>query len=160
VNLSPSLRAASVGDFPAVREIFTEYARSLGYHICFASFQSELEGLPGDYAPPRGGLWLVRAGNEVAGCVALRPVTPTIGEIKRLYVRPAFRGHQLGRLLVEAGIGAARTQAYDSLQLDTLPTMTAAIRLYQAMGFRPVATDTVRETDAPLLMQLLLRGRS
>ncbi len=124
------------------RDIFREYAAGLGVDLCFQSFDSELAGLPGDYAPPRGALILAIIEGQVAGCVALRPVDnvdyPNAAEMKRLYVRRAFRGFGLGRQLVEAVMDAARQAGYTCILLDTLDDMEAARALYDELGFEDI----------------------
>lgn len=126
----------------AVRDIFREYAAGLGVDLCFQSFDEELAGLPGDYAPPRGALLLATVDGELAGCCALRPLDnadyPNAAEMKRLYVRKAFRGFGLGRQLTEAILDAARQAGYTSVLLDTLDDMEAARALYEDLGFEPV----------------------
>ena len=123
----------------ACRELFLEYQRGLGVSLCFQGFEAELAGLPGDYAPPGGRLYLGLAGGKPAGCVALRPLFHRDAEMKRLYVRPAYRGSGLGRLLATRIVEDARALGYDNLKLDTLPQMKAAQRLYRALGFRDTA---------------------
>ena len=128
------------------RELFREYQRGLGVSLCFQGFDRELAGLPGDYAPPRGRLYLALAGGKPAGCAALRPLFHRDAEIKRLYVRPAYRGSGLGRILAVRIIEEARALGYDNLKLDTLPGMKAAQRLYEDLGFR----DTAPYNDNPV----------
>ena len=124
------------------RDIFREYAAGLGVDLCFQSFDAELAGLPGDYAPPRGALILAIIEGQVAGCVALRPLDnvdyPNAAEMKRLYVRRAFRGFGLGRQLVEAVMDAARQAGYTCILLDTLDDMEAARALYDELGFEDI----------------------
>lgn len=126
----------------AARDIFREYAAGLGVDLCFQSFDAELATLPGDYAPPRGALILALIEGHVAGCVALRPLDnvdyPNAAEMKRLYVRKAFRGFGLGRQLVEAVMDAARLADYDCILLDTLDDMEAARALYDELGFEDI----------------------
>jgi GNAT superfamily N-acetyltransferase len=123
----------------AVRALLEEYAGWLDVDLSFQGFDEELRGLPGEYAPPRGRLLLATDGDEGAGCVALRPLDADACEMKRLYVRRAWRGTGLGRLLATTVIGDARAIGYGRMRLDTLPAMGAAIGLYQALGFRPIA---------------------
>ena len=129
-------------EMEAVREIFREYAQSLGIDLCFQNFEDELAQLPGDYAPPRGQLLLAMVDGAVAGCCALRPIDgtdyPNASEMKRLYVRKAFRGVGLGRQLVEAMLDTARQAGYDHVLLDTLDDMEAARTLYEELGFESI----------------------
>ena len=129
----------SQADLDATRQIFREYADGLGVDLCFQDFESELTGLPGDYAEPRGALRLALVGGLLAGCCALRPIDnadyPDACEMKRLYVRPSFRGMGLGRTLVESMMDAARVTGYRHLLLDTLDDMEAARALYDELGF-------------------------
>jgi GNAT superfamily N-acetyltransferase len=131
--------AVDPGDVALVRHLFVEYASSLGTDLCFQNFEQELASLPGAYVAPRGRLLLARVSEELAGCTAMRPLGEDLCEMKRLYVRPAFRSQGTGRKLAESIIQAARDVGYGRMRLDTLPGMAAAQRLYRDLGFRPIA---------------------
>ena len=124
------------------RDIFREYAASLSVDLDFQDFSTELATLPGDYAPPRGAMLLARVDNTIAGCCALRPMDssdyPNAAEMKRLYVRKAFRGFGLGRQLAEAILDEARRAGYGCVLLDTLDDMEAARALYEELGFEEI----------------------
>lgn len=132
IEISP---ARSDADIALVRELFGEYAESIGVDLEYQGFSSELSGLPVPYAPPTGELLLARVDGKLAGCVALRALDSCAAEMKRLYVRPSGRGTGLGKRLVEAAIAAAKRAGYDELRLDTLSSMDAAQQLYRGMGF-------------------------
>lgn len=123
----------------AVRGLFLEYARSLGFSLCFQGFDRELAALPGDYAPPSGCLLLALEDGKAAGCVGLRRSDDERCEMKRLYVRPEYRGRGLGRELAEKVIAEARKAGYRSMYLDTLPVMKEAQALYHSLGFSDCA---------------------
>ena len=129
-------------DLQCVRDIFSEYASTLSVDLDFQDFNNELASLPGDYAAPRGALLLARVDGAVAGCCALRPMDssdyPNASEMKRLYVRKAFRGFGLGRQLVEAILDEARRAGYSCVLLDTLDDMEAARALYEELGFQEI----------------------
>jgi putative acetyltransferase len=124
-------------DLDAVRALFREYQAWVAEPCCFAGFERELAELPGEYGPPGGLLLLALEDGAPAGCAALRPLDGAAAEMKRLYVRPAFRGRGLGRRLAEAVIAAARAGGYGALRLDSLPKMTSALALYAVLGFAP-----------------------
>ena len=122
-------------DMTVARTLFTEYAGSLGVDLSFQDFDREIAALPGDYDP----ILIATRNGEVAGCVALRALDGTTSEMKRLYVRPAHRGHEVGRALAEAIIEVARQRGFARMRLDTLPSMGSAIRMYESLGFRDIA---------------------
>ncbi len=122
---------APADDVSAIRELILEYAASLGIDLSFQDFDRELETLSSYYEV----ILCARENRQLAGCVALRRIEPTICEMKRLYVRPAFRGKGLGRKLAEAIIAEAKERGYARMRLDTLPMMREAMSLYEALGF-------------------------
>jgi carbonic anhydrase len=132
-------QAGSEAEVAAARELLVEYAASLDFHLCFQAFEAELANLPGDYAPPRGRLLLAYWAGALAGVVAFRPYGDEDCEMKRFYVRPAFRGKGIGKALTAALLAGARAEGYRRMVLDTVPSMTAAIAHYQALGFVPTA---------------------
>lgn len=136
------LHPVSDEDLKETRSIFQEYASSHKVDLCFQGFQGELASLPGDYAEPRGTLLLARVDGVVAGCCALRPLDGSdytnAAEMKRLYVRQAFRGLGLGRQLTEGILDAARKAGYSSVLLDTLDDMESARALYEDLGFEEI----------------------
>lgn len=138
------------------RELFLEYRDWLGIDLCFQSFDQEVTGLPGAYAPPRGRLLLAVEDGVAAGCVALRPIGDEECEMKRLYVRPAFTGRGLGRRLAEIVIDAARAIGYRNMRLDTLPSMTAARSLYASLGFVEVPPYYHNPVPGALFLEVAL----
>lgn len=133
-------------DLTSARELFVEYQRWLGVDLCFQGFEDELATLPGRYAPPGGALLLAKAGDEIAGCVAVRDLGGGRCEMKRLYVRPAFRGRGFGRALALAVLAEAGRLGHSSMVLDTLDWMAEALALYRSLGF----TETIPYTHNPL----------
>ena len=139
------------------RALFVEYAASLGVPLCFQQFDRELAALPGDYAPPAGQLLLAECDSKIAGCVALRQLEPGICEMKRLYVRPEFRGKKIGAALARAIIAEARRIGYRAMRLDTLPAMKAARNLYDSLGFRPTSAYYHNPLEGVVYLELELK---
>jgi len=155
VRLIPVVQAGP--ELEQIRELFLEYAKSLHFSLCFQSFDQELSALPGSYAPPSGRLILCEVRGEPAGCAALRQLGPGIAELKRMYVRPGFRGLSLGRRLVDYIIDEARQFGYEAIRLDTIrSTMSNAIRLYEAVGFCEVAPYCENPIPDAVYMELRL----
>lgn len=151
------IQATSSQQIDQARELFLEYASSLGFSLCFQNFDQELKDLPGAYAPPGGRLLLARSQLQAAGCVALRPLDQQICEMKRLYVRPAYRGRGVGRMLVDSIILEARTIGYERLRLDTVASsMQEAIALYRQRGFREIAPYRENPMAGTIYLELLL----
>jgi putative acetyltransferase len=158
--------ARSGEEVERARELFLEYANGLGVDLCFQSFDKELAGLPGDYAQPKGRLFLAYApiteepsggaGPQLAGCGALRRIDDATCEMKRLYVRPGFRGQGVGRALAVALIDAAREIGYSRMVLDTLPSMVEAHKLYRILGFREIPPYRHNPVPGALFLELLL----
>ncbi len=142
---------AEVGE---AKGLFQEYGSGLGVDLCFQNFEAELAALPGDYVPPAGRLLLAFDGDSLAGCVALRPISEGICEMKRLYVRPQFRGTGLGRRLADEIIDQARQIGYRQMRLDTLPTMKEAIAMYRALGFREIGPYRPNPIEGALFMEI------
>ncbi len=150
-------QASSPTQIAQARELFLEYAQSLGFSLCFQNFDRELAGLPGDYAPPEGRLLLAEYQNQLAGCVALHELEASICEMKRLYLRPQFRGKGLGRALAERIIAEARQIGYRRMRLDTVePVMKDAVAMYRRLGFQEVAPYRPNPIAGALYMELEL----
>jgi putative acetyltransferase len=157
VNAFDFQRAESTDQIAAIRELFLEYAQSLGFNLCFQSFDQELAGLPGDYDPPDGMLVLATNNGQPAGCVALHKLAPEICEMKRLYVRPQFRGKGLGRELAAKIIAESRQLGYKKLRLDTVePFMKTAVAMYRTLGFREIPPYRQNPIEGALYMELQL----
>jgi putative acetyltransferase len=139
------------------RELFLEYAQSLGFSLCFQGFDKELAGLPGDYAAPEGRLLLATYEDQLAGCIALHKLDPQICEMKRLYLRPKFRGKGFGRVLAGRVIVEARQIGYSRIRLDTVePVMKDAVAMYRNIGFQEIAPYRSNPIAGALYMELQL----
>ena len=133
------IRSASTdADFTQARALFEEYAAGLAIDLCFQGFSQELDTLSRMYGPPRGVLLLADIEGVPAGCAAVRRLDEVTCELKRVYVRPEFRGTGMGRRLTETAMRAAREMGYTSIRLDTLPEMATAQRIYEHLGFRDI----------------------
>jgi len=141
---------------PAARAVLKEYWDSFGFTPCFQNFAEELAGLPGRYAPPDGRLALAWADAEPAGCIALRRFDERRGEVKRLYVRPAYRGFGLGRRLLEWVLSEARAVGYGEIVGDTMPVMGEALALYDRMGFERTEPYADQEESGAIAIHLRL----
>jgi carbonic anhydrase len=152
--------ARSPDDIERARQLFKEYAAWLEISLCFQNFEQELAELPGDYAPPDGRLFFADHNGRVtglAGCVALRKIGEGICEMKRLFVRPEFRGQGIGRLLVQHATREAKEIGYDRVRLDTLPPkMNDAIGLYRSLGFKEIGPYYGNPVPGALFMELSL----
>ena len=150
-------QASSPAQLEQVRHLFLDYAKSLGFSLCFQNFDHELATLPGHYAPPRGRLLLAEYKGQLAGCVALREFEAGICEMKRLYLCPAFRGKGLGRAMAEHLIAEARQIGYTRMRLDTVePVMPDAVAMYRKMGFHEIPPYCDNPIAGALYMELNL----
>jgi putative acetyltransferase len=149
--------AQSPADIAAVRELFIEYATWLGFSLAYQNFDDELASLPGKYAGPRGRLLLASAEDAPAGCGAIRQLEPLVCEMKRLFVRPEFRGCGLGQTLAKTLIGDARRMGYSAMRLDTVAEkMGDAVRLYKSLGFREIPAYYPNARSGTLYFELRL----
>jgi ribosomal protein S18 acetylase RimI-like enzyme len=151
LNIAP---ATSVRDIADVRELCREYALLVAEALSFQNFDRELEALPGEYVPPGGVLLIARDADKAAGCVALRRLDDATGEMKRMYVRDAFRGSGLGRKLAVAVIEEAKKRNYRRMVLDTLPKLAPAIALYRDLGFRETGPYLPSPTPGAVCFEL------
>jgi len=143
-------------DLARTRALFLEYAASLSFNLCFQNFEKELAELPGEYGPPDGRLLLALHETDAAGCVALRKIGDGVCEMKRMYVRPQFRGKGIGRALALAVIEEARAIGYRLMRLDTVREMKEAIALYHSLGFQDIAPYRHNPIPGATFMELAL----
>ena len=143
-----------------VRALFVEYQQSLGIDLSFQAFDEELDTLPGNYKPPEGRIYVALFDGKLAGCIALRRFAGIQCEMKRLFVRPEFRGHDIGMLLAHKVISEAGSIGYEEMLLDTLPTMTAAQKLYASLGFIECLPYRHNPIEGTKYMKLILSGES
>jgi GNAT superfamily N-acetyltransferase len=155
VSIAPAERR---GDVEIAKSLFLEYAASLGFDLGFQGFDDELSGLPGGYAPPRGRLLLAWVGGRTAGCVALREIDADTCEMKRLYVRPTFRGKGVGRALAQRVIDEARSIGYRRMRLDAIENMREAVALYRSLGFVEIAPYRFNPFEGALFLEVSLTG--
>ena len=148
--------AGGPAEIEIVRGLFEEYAGELGVDLGFQGFAEEVATLPGTYAPPRGVLLLAWSADVPAGCAGVRPLGPDVCELKRLFVRPAYRGRGLARQLSMAALAEARARNYGRIRLDTLPGMIEAQRLYRDLGFREIAPYRANPVRGAVFMELVL----
>jgi putative acetyltransferase len=148
--------ASTQQHYKMARELFLEYAHSLDFDLGFQHFQEELDSLPGDYAPPDGRLLLMAIESRPAGCVALRKLSDDICEMKRLFVRPEYRGYQFGRTLASEIVEEARKIGYRRMRLDTVPGMESAIKLYRSLGFQPIPPYCYNPIEGAIFLELSL----
>lgn len=151
------VQAESGTQIGQARELFVEYAQSLGFSLCFQNFDKELAELPGDYAPPSGRLLLAEYERHVAGCVALHKIEDGVCEMKRLYLRPQFRGKRLGLALADRIIAEARQIGYRHMRLDTVESvMKDAVAMYRKLGFCEISPYRSNPIPSALYMELRL----
>jgi ribosomal protein S18 acetylase RimI-like enzyme len=151
------IRTAEPGELPRVRRLIEEYVRSLGVDLDFQEIDVELSDLGAAYGPPGGLILVAVAKGELAGCAALRPLDSEACEMKRLYVRPQFRGAGLGKRLAVELIEQAQALGYERMRIDTLPQMQAARKLYAALGFREIEPYRFNPVPGTAFMELALR---
>ena len=157
VKVFSLVQATSPLQIVQARELFVEYAKSLGFSLCFQNFEQEVAGLPGNYCSPDGRLLLAEYVGQLAGCVALHKINDSICEMKRLYLRPQFRGKGLGRLLADRVIAEARQIGYRHMRLDTVePVMKDAVEMYRKIGFKEIAPYRPNPIAGALYMELEL----
>jgi ribosomal protein S18 acetylase RimI-like enzyme len=150
------IQAESESELNHIRELFKEYTDSLGFDLSFQNFEQEFAELPGKYASPQGRLLLAIDDDKIVGCVGLRKLEKNICEMKRLYIRPQFRGKKFGRTLAQKVVDEARLIGYKYMRLDTVPWMNEAIALYRSMGFNEISPYRYNPIKDTLYFELKL----
>jgi len=140
-----------------IRELFSEYVDWLGFDLCFQNYEEEFSGLPGEYTKPGGCLLLALYENKPAGCIALRKLKDDVCEMKRMYVRPQFRGKGIGKALAKECIEKAKKLGYLYMRLDTIPFMVNAIALYKSLGFKEIEPYRYNPIKGAKFMELKLK---
>jgi len=158
--MSSEVRLTNIQSGPAldeIRALFLEYARGLHFNLCFQNFEEELAALPGPYSLPGGRLFLCEVDERPAACIALKPLEPGICEMKRLYVRPEFRGQHIGSMLARHIVKEAREAGYSKMRLDTIRgAMDNAIALYSSLGFKEISAYYDNPVPNAFYMELVL----
>lgn len=144
-------------DLIIVRDLFKEYASSLGFDLCFQNFDKEIAELPGEYVPPDGRLIIAKYKSEIVGCVALKKLSNSVCEMKRLYIKPEYRGKGIGRALVNFIINEAHEIGYTFMRLDTVPAMNQAISLYRSIGFYEIEPYRYNPIPGAMYLELNLK---
>lgn len=150
------VEARSEEQMKVVKTLFTEYSESIGIDLNFQGFADELHDLPGVYSPPKGCILLASENCAPVGCVALKPISDNICEMKRLYVRKSHQGRGIGRMLVKDLIRTANRKNYHRMRLDTIPTMQRAIKLYESFGFYKIPEYRYNPLEGALFFEILL----
>ena len=150
------IHAHTKAHYQSARELFIQYADSLGFDLEFQGFSRELAGLPGDYASPAGCILLAEVGGGFTGCVALRPLQDKICEMKRLYVIPEYQGRGIGGAVANSVISEARKKGYQKMRLDTIESMKAAQSLYFSLGFKTIEAYCYNPLENPCFMEMEL----
>ena len=150
------LHATTPDHVENARALFKEYASSLGVDLSFQDFERELTDLPGEYSEPQGCILLAFHDSDLVGCVALRPLPSDVCEMKRMYVRPAFRRQRIGWVLAQDVIAEATKRGYKKMRLDSLPAMREAQALYRSLGFREIGAYRLNPIKGSVFMELEL----
>jgi GNAT superfamily N-acetyltransferase len=149
-------KAITAADFENGKQLFLQYIQSLHFELTFQDVDRELEEIHLEYNLPAGALLLIYDGDKAIACAGVRKIDDQVAELKRMFVDPAYRGHQLGKQILEAAIEEARLLGYYSIRLDTVPEMAAAIKLYTAAGFHTIEPYRFNPMPGALFMEKIL----